>query len=104
MAADHGYEFMGPVFGPMVIMMALPAVCYGLVYFCNSEGCFSLGDMTLPGLPPQARLISAEAFVAILGWLAFQSILHCILPGQNVQGTLLPNGKRLTYKFNGMCT
>ncbi|KAL3143065.1 hypothetical protein ABBQ38_003340 [Trebouxia sp. C0009 RCD-2024] len=100
MAADHGYEFMGPVFGPMVIMMALPAVCYGLVYFCNSEGCFSLGDMTLPGLPPQARLISAEAFVAILGWLAFQSILHCILPGQNVQGTLLPNGKRLTYKFN----
>lgn len=101
MTADHEYEFMGPVFGPTVIMVALPAVCYGLVYVCNAGGCVNLGDLSLPGLPPQSRLISAEAFVAIVGWLAFQSTLHLILPGQYVQGTLLPNSKRLTYKLTG---
>lgn len=104
MAADQEYEFMGPVLGPMVIMVALPAVCYGLVYACNAEDCLSLADLSLPGLAPHTQLISTEAFTAILGWLAFQIVLHLMLPGQHIQGTLLSNGKRLTYKVNGTWT
>lgn len=104
MVADHEYEFMGPVLGPTAVMVGLPAVCYGLVYACNAEGCFSLGSLSLPGLPPQTQLISARAYVAIFVWLAFQIVVHLLLPGKHIQGTVLANGKRLTYKVNGKCT
>ena len=103
MGADQQYEFMGPVLGPMAVMVGLPAVCYGLVYACNAEGCFSVRSLSVPGLPPQTQLISTKAFVAILGWMAFQMVLHLCMPGKYIQGTLLANGKRLTYKVNGKC-
>ena len=104
MGADQQYEFVGPVLGPMAVMVGLPAVCYGLVYACNAGGCFNFQNLSLPGLPPQTQLISTEAFVAILGWLAFQIVLHLFLPGKKLQGTLLADGKRLTYKVNGKRT
>ena len=104
MGADQEYEFLGPVRGPTAVMVGLPAVCYGLVYACNAEGCFSVRSLSLPGLSPQTQLVSAEAFVAIFGWLIFQISLHLLMPGKYVQGTLLANGKRLTYKVNGKCT
>ena len=104
MGADQEYEFLGPVLGPTAVMVGLPAVCYGLVYACNAEGCFNFRSLSLPGLPSQTQLISTEAFAAILGWLAFQIVLHLLMPGKYMQGTLLANGKRLTYKVNGKCT
>lgn len=102
MLADQEYEFMGPLLGPVGIMIGLPALCYGLVYACNSDGCLSLMNLSVPGLPKQTQLISTEAFLAILGWAAFQTTLHLVLPGNSFQGTPLVNGQRLTYKLNGM--
>lgn len=104
MGADQEYEFMGPVLGPVAVMVGLPAVCYGLVYACNAEGCLSFRSLSVPGFPSRTQLISAEAFAAILGWLAFQIVLHLLMPGKHIRGTLLANGKRLTYKVNGKCT
>ena len=37
-----------------------------------------------------------------LGWMAWCVVLHLILPGVEKQGVKLANGKRLTYKLNGM--
>lgn len=92
---------MGPMLGPIGIMTALPMVCYGLIYACNSRGCLEISSLSLPGFPAHSQLISIEALLAILGWVAFQTILHVALPGQHVQGALLPSRERLTYKLNG---
>ena len=37
-AAKPHYEFGGPI-GALGIIFGLPAVCYGLVLFCNANGC-----------------------------------------------------------------
>ncbi|KAL0051038.1 hypothetical protein WJX82_000999 [Trebouxia sp. C0006] len=100
MGSDQEYEFMGPVLGPIGIMAALPLVCYGLVYACNAQGRLDIRNMFIPGFPPQSQLISREAFLAIFGWMAFQTILHLVLPGQLVKGVALPNKEKLTYKLN----
>ncbi|DBB00004.1 TPA: hypothetical protein ACH3X1_013869 [Trebouxia sp. C0004] len=100
MGSDQEYEFMGPILGPIGIMVALPLVCYGLVYACNAQGCLEIRNMSIPGFPAQSPLISREAFFAIFGWMAFQTILHLALPGQLVKGVTLPNKEKLTYKLN----
>ena len=102
MAADQEYEFLGPIFGPVGIIILLPAVCYGLVYICNAGSCISLKHLTVPSLPAQTELISSEGFLAILCWVALQTLLHLSLPGQHVHGTPLVNGQRLKYKLNGI--
>ncbi len=101
MASDQEYEFMGPTLGPIGIMVGLPFVCYGLVYVCNSEGCLGIRSLFVPGFPADSQLISTDAFLAILGWMAFQTILHLALPGQYVEGVVLPDKRRLRYKLNG---
>ena len=100
MTTDHEYEFMGPVVGPVAIMALLPLVCYGLVYICNADGCLNM-SLSIPGFARHSQLISTQGTLAILGWMAFQTLLHLLLPGQRVQGVLLANGRRLTYKLNG---
>ena len=101
MGSDQEYEFMGPTLGPIGIMAALPLVCYGLVYACNAQGCLDIRHMSIPGFPAQSPLISREAFFAIFGWMAFQTILHLALPGKLIKGVTLPNNEKLTYKLNG---
>ncbi|KAA6429999.1 MAG: sterol reductase [Trebouxia sp. A1-2] len=100
MGSDQEYEFMGPTLGPIGIMAALPLVCYGLVYACNAQGCLDIRHMSIPGFPAQSPLISREAFFAIFGWMAFQTILHLALPGKLIKGVTLPNNEKLTYKLN----
>ena len=101
MGSKHEYEFLGPVVGPAGIMVALPLVCYGLVYICNADGCLGVNGLRTRGFPSQTQLISAEACLAVAGWMAFQIALHLALPGNFVEGVLLPNGKRLKYKLTG---
>ena len=72
------YEFMGPP-GALAIILGLPAGCYGLVFFCNEDAC-----------------------LVFLGWMAFCVAAHAALPGVIKQGTVLPDGSRLTYKLNGL--
>lgn len=98
----HDFEFFGP-YGPGAIMVFLPLVCYGLVYGCTRTSCLSVfPDLKLP--TPQVslnNLFSLEATLVFLGWMGAITLLHLLLPGQRVQGVVLPNGGKLTYKLNG---
>lgn len=101
MVQKHEYEFLGPVVGPVGIMLILPLVCYGLVYICNANGCLAWNGLHMPGFPPQTQLISKQGFIVVAAWMAFQIILHLALPGRIVDGVQLTNGKRLKYKLTG---
>eukprot|EP00740_Mantoniella_antarctica_P014235 CAMPEP_0181374646 /NCGR_PEP_ID=MMETSP1106-20121128/16147_1 /TAXON_ID=81844 /ORGANISM="Mantoniella antarctica, Strain SL-175" /LENGTH=431 /DNA_ID=CAMNT_0023492673 /DNA_START=92 /DNA_END=1387 /DNA_ORIENTATION=+ len=97
------YEFGGPV-GALGIIVSLPAVCYGLVFFCNADVCIRLNNLTatLPALPAGMVLFSWQACAVYLGWMAYTTLLHLLLPGIRKEGILLPDNTRLTYKLNGM--
>lgn len=49
------------------------------------------------------HLASWSALAAYLGFLASQIALHVLLPGQQKLGMALRDGRRLKYKFTGMC-
>lgn len=97
------YEFMGPP-GALAIILGLPAVCYGLVFFCNEDACLRLDSLpsSFPGPPANMPLFSVDACLVFLGWMAFCVAAHVALPGVVKQGTPLPDGSRLTYKLNGL--
>lgn len=99
MGAQH-FEFCGP-HGPIGIVIGLPLVCYGLVYSCNSGGCLSFKDRDLPGFPAGTKLITFEGFSVFLGWMSLVLLLHLVLPGKKLQGSVLANKTKLTYKLNG---
>lgn len=54
-------------------------------------------------LPAFEQLLSQEAVIMFLGWMAFQVILERLLPGETVDGAVLPNtkGSRLKYTMSG---
>ena len=96
------YEFCGPRLGPLAIISVLPAVLYGLVAGCNGRGCLTLWPQPqLPGWPRSTPLFTWQACGVWLGWLAFQTGMHLLLPGKRLQGTELRDGSRLTYKLTG---
>lgn len=98
---EHEYEFFGP-HGPALLVLTLPSVVYSLYFYCNSEGCLQLyPEFKVPGFPKDAQLFTTEAMLVFLGWFFGLVALHLVLPGKRAQGVVLPNGKRLTYKFNG---
>ncbi|KAJ3035898.1 hypothetical protein HDV00_003298 [Rhizophlyctis rosea] len=45
-----------------------------------------------------------QAMIVYLGWFLFHAIGYYILPGERIQGTVLRNGKRLTYPINGFAS
>jgi len=47
-------------------------------------------------------LFTTEACLVFSGWMAYCVALHVLLPGIVKEGTVLPDGTRLTYKLNGM--
>ncbi|CAL5220610.1 g2652 [Coccomyxa viridis] len=99
---EQEYEFMGPWIGPLGIMLGLPGVCYALVYTCNAGGCDALrGPSAWPGFPKGSAIFTWEACVLLLCWLAFQVVIHLVVPGAVEQGTQLSNGKKLKYKLTG---
>lgn len=105
----YQYEFFGPTVGPLGIMIGLPVVCYGLVYGCNRHSCltWTWTDSTgtdFPSWPSGEKLFTWEAMGVFMMWMGFQIALHLVLPGQQVQGTVVDQKTqtRLTYKLTGL--
>lgn len=101
-AKEVHFEFSGPYVGPAGIMIGLPAVCYALVYACNSQGCLQLSSHSIPGWPAAQQFFTWEACAVFFAWMAAQITLHFILPGPREKGVQLPDGSRLTYKLTGL--
>ena len=99
-AGSVHFEFGGPL-GAAAITLGLPCVCYALVRFCHAGGCLRLAPLRVPPSLPAGAYASLTGVAAFLSWFALCLGLHLLLPGARVQGTLLRNGQRLTYKLNG---
>jgi len=107
------YEFFG-IPGVAAISFVLPVLCYVLAFSCNDiSGCpapsllhpstSTLDDIKKDvGWPGWSGLINTNAALATLGYYALSFFLWVALPAEEVQGTVLRNGKRVTYRFNGM--
>lgn len=109
----HGYEFLGPP-GAFLISFGLPLVCWTFTFLCNDiSGCPApslLDPKTLDletlkreiGWPTNGilGLCSWRVFGWTLSYYLYSAILHRILPGSVVEGTVLANGGRLKYKLN----
>jgi hypothetical protein len=100
------YEFGGPI-GAFGVILGTPFVMFMLFFLCNSEMClsnpFSFDWAAALGQVKFDNFFSTEASIMYLGWLAFNVFLERILPGEMVEGTILPgsNGKRLKYTMSG---
>jgi hypothetical protein len=95
------FEFGGPA-GAVAIMISLPLVCYALVRFCHADGCLSLAPLAVPPPPEHGAVRASFAGTgAYVAWVVLCTVLHLLLPGARVQGTMLRDGSRLTYKLNG---
>ena len=103
---DIHYEFGGPI-GAFGVILGTPFVMFMLFFLCNQHMCLSnpfLFDWS--AFMEQIKFenfFSREACIMYLGWLAFNVALERILPGEMVEGTILPNsgGKRLKYTMSG---
>lgn len=101
------YEFGGPV-GTFFTILSLPIVIYGLYFLCNDQVClqnpfeFDFQKWSRDYLPTSInQLFSWEATTIYLGWFAFHVLLERILPGETVEGVVLPDKNRLKYTMSG---
>ena len=92
----------------------LPILLYIFTFACNDiSGCPApslLSPKTLDletlkrevGWPEDGvwGLVSWEVTGWVFAYYLFSAVLHRVLPGTEVEGTVLPNGGRLKYKFN----
>jgi len=103
------YEFLGPP-GVFLITIGAPAMIYLLHFGCSEAGggcpppldtalelvVYSVSDMNW-----WKGLWDTEASLIYLAWYAFCVLSWAILPGDQVEGTTLRNGKKQLYKING---
>lgn len=98
---SHEFEFCGP-WGPVLLVFVLPLVCYGLYFGCNAHACLQImPSLFIPASLPPAAFYSHTAMLVFTSIFCGVLALHIILPGKKVQGVVLPDGSRLTYKLNG---
>lgn len=90
------YEFGGP-WGALGVVVGLPLVIYLLFFLCNGQVCvgnpfsFAWGTWYRKHLPRLGDLVSTEAWVMYLGWMAFHVLLERVLPGEIAEGVELPD-------------
>ena len=90
--------------GAFLITVGLPAVVFALYFICNHKGCPAIGWTDIEFYKDQltrTTLISWKSASVYLAWFSSLAILDRIVPGEVIQGTVLRDGTRLTYKFNG---
>jgi delta14-sterol reductase len=108
------FEFGGTP-GAIGVMLGLPLVIYLLYFMCNDQICVHGSDIRskLPDVLSNitsslGALTSPEAWQMYIGWMVFQIVLAVILPGETVNGVVIPGGKgkdggelRLQYPLSG---
>ncbi|KAJ1442950.1 ergosterol biosynthesis ERG4/ERG24 family-domain-containing protein [Ochromonadaceae sp. CCMP2298] len=96
-------EFGGP-WGALGVILGLPVVIYGLFFLCSQHRCLHthhlLSSLHLLPNPSQSfdwdlttiptALFSYEGSLMYLGWFLLCVLLERILPGEVVQGAILP--------------
>ena len=99
--------------GAFVISFGLPLLCYAFVFLCNDiSGCpapsllhpssFSLEQLKREvGWPGISGLVTTNAVLGTLGYYLLSLTLYAFLPATKTEGTVLRNGSRLKYRFNG---
>lgn len=100
-------EFLGPA-GTTVVTFLTPLIAYLLFFGCNSSfGCPSLDLETYKlGFKNQwpsinGKLWDWKAAGVYAGWYAFTVLCWNVLPGEQVEGTVLRDGQRKKYNMNG---
>jgi len=103
------YEFLGPP-GAFLITIGVPIITYVLHFGCSEVGggCPPPLDTALERVVHSVSdlnwwkgLWDTEASLIYLAWYAFCVVAWAILPGDQVEGTTLRNGKKQLYKING---
>lgn len=89
--------------GALAISTLLPVLFNVLYFSCNERGCPVTWDSLDPywDMWEKAKLVSWEAAGVYLAWFFSLVVLDRIVPGAEVDGTVLRDGTRLKYKFNG---
>jgi Delta14-sterol reductase len=104
--------------GAFAIVFILPLLVMASLMFCNeTSGCpapglLDLRTLTLAKLKTQTPwpengiigLFDAEAIGWTLAYYGLLVVLQLVLPGEEVEGTLLSDGAKLHYKFNSWRT
>nr|ODN97807.1 delta14-sterol reductase [Cryptococcus depauperatus CBS 7855] len=102
-------EFFGP-WGTAAITLCTPVLAYLIFFACNDvAGCAptSLRSVwRLVGDYPDAagKLWEWKAAGVYVGWYVFCIVCELVLPGERIQGNLLRDGSRKTYRMNGLYT
>lgn len=97
------YEFFGPA-GACLISIGAPSAIYGLYFACSEQtgGCSLSGRFTNLTFP--SGLWDTQAALMYLAWYLFCVIAWRVLPGAQVPGTTLRNGRVKIYKINAFST
>lgn len=106
------YEFLGPP-GAFAISIGVPITTYALYFGCSETagGCppkfaslNAVSDLVIhsvTSLDWWKGLWDTEAALIYLAWYTFCVVAWAILPGDQVSGTTLRTGQKLSYKING---
>ena len=100
--------------GAFAISFGLPIACYAATLFCNDiSGCpvpslLSPSTLTIEALKQDVGwpadgiwgLASWDVSAKVFGYYLLSAILHRVLPGDEIEGTVLASGGKLKYKFN----
>lgn len=93
----------GGVPGALLISIGLPLLCNVLYFTCNEKGC-PASWTSLEPIYTQLKekpLISLDAFLVYIAWVAALIFLDRVVPGVEAYGVTLRDGTKLKYKFNG---
>jgi len=103
-------EFLGP-WGTFGVTTIAPLWSYFIFFACNeSTGChptssdawsYALSGFLGEWRTKAGQLWAWDAVVVYLAWYAFTVVCWAVLPGEQVDGTMMRNGKRKTYTMNG---
>jgi hypothetical protein len=101
------YEFGGPI-GALGVIIGLPVVIWALYFLCNDEVCvtnpfaFDWAGFANSMLSKTSKhFFSHEALAMYVGWMTFHFACERILPGEEVEGVVLPDGSKLKYVMSG---